>query len=148
MTDVVVRHGDANVEAGVARNVELLTRVGGQPLVAASELVFATARHTFHDFRCTCVERQCGGQHHTDGLFGAVRKGDAVAHAFAVKVNTGLGGDADCVNVCGSHGADISGRSKHGILGELGPARAEVVDGGAQVMPSADFLHFGVMMAR
>ena len=103
MADVVVDLGHANIERGIARHAELLTRRRRHPEVGACELVLAGARHAFHDFWCAGAEGQGGGQDHADGFLRTVGEGDAVAHAFAIKVHIGLGGDGHAFDFFGDH---------------------------------------------
>lgn len=95
MADVVVRLGHADVEAGIAWNTEFGSCGRRHPSVSARQFVLAAAASTFHDFSRTGIESEGGGQHHTNGFFGAIRKGELVADAFAVKENAGLGGDGN-----------------------------------------------------
>ena len=104
MADVVVGLGHTDLELGVAGHAELFACTGLDPLGAAVELVFARATHAFHDFRCAGVEGQGGGQDHAHRQLGAVGQGQAVADAFAVKVNIGLGVNGDAVDGLGGHG--------------------------------------------
>lgn len=104
VAEVVVSLGDADVEFRVAGHVERFARRGGDPFVAACELVLAGTGHAFHDFGRAGVEGQAGGQHHADGFFRAVGQRETVADAFAVKVHIGLGRDAHVVDFFGSHG--------------------------------------------
>lgn len=104
MADVVVSLGHANVELGVRGDLKALASRGLFPLIAAVELVFAGAAHAFHDF-CSCgAKGQRCRQHHAHRLLGAVGQGEAVADALAVKVNIGLGGEADACDGFGGHG--------------------------------------------
>jgi hypothetical protein len=100
----MVRLGHADLELGVARHIEFFACAGLDPFGAAVEFVFAGATHAFHDFRDASVESQGGGQDHADRQLGAVGQGQAVADAFAVKVNIGLGVDGDAVDGLGGHG--------------------------------------------
>ena len=101
MANVVVSLSHPNLKAGVASDAELFTRHRLHPVVRSSELVFTTPSRAFHDFRCAGVEGEGGWQHHADRFFSSIRQGDAVAHAFAVKVNAGGGGNGDVVEMWG-----------------------------------------------
>ena len=109
VTNVVVRLGHADLELGVARDVELLASAGLDPLGAAVELVFAEAPHALHDFRGTGVEGQGGGQDHAHRHRSAVGACQAVADALAVKVDVGLGFDGNAVDFLGGHGWCLKG---------------------------------------
>lgn len=102
MANVVVSLSHTNFKAGVARDAELFTGYRLQPIVRSSEFVLTTPSRAFHDFRCASVESEAGRQHHADRLFRAIRKRDAMAHAFAVKVNAGSGGNGDVVEMWGN----------------------------------------------
>ena len=102
MANVVVSLSHPNLKAGVTGDVELVTRHRLHPIVSSSEFVLAAASRAFHDFRCAGVESQGGRQHHADRFFRAIRKRDAMAHAFAVKVNAGSGGNGDVVEMWGN----------------------------------------------
>jgi len=103
MADVVVGLGHADLELGVARNVEFFACAGLDPFVAAVKLVLARATHAFHDFRRAGIEGQSGGQDHAHRQLGAVGQGQAVTDAFTIKVNIGLGFDGDAVDFFGGH---------------------------------------------
>ena len=102
MANVMVRLSYPDLKAGVARNAEFFTRDRFHPSVSSRQFVLATPSRAFHDFRCTGVEREGRWQHHADRFFSAIRQRDAVAHAFAVKVNTGGGGNGDVVEMWGN----------------------------------------------
>ena len=101
MANVVVSLSHPNLKARVTGDAELVTCHRLQPIISSCELVFTTPSRAFHDFRCAGVESEGGWQHHADRFFRAVRQGDAVAHAFAVKVNAGGGGNGDVVEMGG-----------------------------------------------
>lgn len=127
MADVVVGLVHTDVELGVRRDVEALARHGLLPFIAAVQLVLAGTAHAFHDLGGGRTKGQRGRQHHTDGLLGAVGQGEAVAHAFAVKVDIGLGGQGDAGELVGAHGVmrEVRQRwSKPTILGQRGAGRA------------------------
>ena len=96
--------GHPDVKFGIARGAEFFALRGADPHLAAVQLVLAGTAHALHDFRCPGVERQGGRQDHANRFFAAVCKGNAVAHAFAVKVDIGLRCDADVVDFFGGHG--------------------------------------------
>ena len=112
VADVVVGLRHADLEFGVAGDAEFLALAGPDPVAAAVELVFAKAAYAFHDFRRAGVEGQAGRQDHAHRQLGAVGQGQAVAHALAVKVHIGLGGDARAVDFFGGHGFEFPGRIK------------------------------------
>ena len=99
MANVVVSLRYPDVKARVACNTELLTCDRLHPSVGSCQLVLAATSRAFHDFRRAGVESQRWRQHHADRFFSAIGKCDAVAHAFAFKVNTGGGGDGDVLEV-------------------------------------------------
>ncbi|MEN9373363.1 MAG: hypothetical protein RIR79_915 [Pseudomonadota bacterium] len=109
MADVVVGRFHADLEFGIARNAELFTCAGFHPFGCAIQQVVAATGNAFHDFRCARVEGEGGGQNHADRFFCAIGEGDAVAHAFAVKVHIGLGGDGYAVDVGSCHSVGIRG---------------------------------------
>ena len=107
VADVVVSRvslGHANIKAGVAWYAEFVAFTGRDPCIAAIEPVLTRPGHAFHDLRCAGVEGQRCRQDHADRFFGAVCTGDTVADALAIKVNVGLGCDADVVDFLGGHG--------------------------------------------
>ena len=104
MADVVIGLGHANVELGIRGDMEAFACRRLLPLIAAVELVLAGAAHAFHDFCGSGAKSQGRGQNHADRLLGAVSQSEAVADALAVKVNIGLGGEADVVDGCSGHG--------------------------------------------
>ena len=95
MANVVVGRADPNLKFCITRHMETLTCTGGEPFARTGQLVFATARHAFHDLWRNCSKYQGGGQDNTDRFFTSVGHGEAVADTFAVKVNAGLGGNGD-----------------------------------------------------
>ena len=101
MANVVVSLSHPNLKAGVTGDAELVTRHRLHPIIGSSKLVFTTSSRAFHDLRCAGVEGEGGRQHHADRFFNSIRQGDAVAHAFAVKVNAGGGGNGDVVEMWG-----------------------------------------------
>ena len=104
MANVVIGLGDPYFERGITRYAELVACKRLHPSRAACQFVLATASHALHDLWRRRVECESGGQHHTHGLFAAIGQGDAVAYTFAVKVDVGLGRDADVVNAGSGHG--------------------------------------------
>ena len=94
---------DADVELGIAGHAEGFTRRGFHPLVAAGQLVFAGAAHAFHGFGRARAEGEAGRQDHADRFLGAISQREAMAHAFAVEVHIGLGGEAYVVDFFGGH---------------------------------------------
>ena len=101
MANVVVSLSHPDLKAGVASDAEFLTCYRLHPITRSCQFVLTAARRAFHDFRCTGVEREGRWQHHADRFFSAIRQRDAVAHAFAVKVNAGGGGNGDVVEMWG-----------------------------------------------
>lgn len=91
MADVVVGRADPNLKFCITRHMETLTCTGGEPFARTRQLVFATARHAFHDFGSNRTKYQGGGQDNTDRFFASIGHGQAVTDTFAIKVNAGLG---------------------------------------------------------
>src|SRR5690606_7043115 len=60
--------------------------------------------HAFHDLGRGRAKRQRGGQDHAHRFLRAVGKGEAVAHALAVKVHIGFGGEGNAGKGFGGHG--------------------------------------------
>ena len=58
-----------------------------------------------HDFRRGGTRGQVGGQYYADRFFNAFSGYKAVADAFAVKVDAGLGVEGDVGDAGGGHGA-------------------------------------------
>ena len=104
MADVVVRLSHPDLKRRVARNAECVAWVAGEPGIAAGQLVLTTAGDAFHNFGRPGVEGQGGWQHHPHRFFGSIRKSDAMAYTFSVKVNAGLGGHGDMGDAGGGHG--------------------------------------------
>ena len=111
VADVVVDLGHADVKGRIARHAEFFARPRRHPVLGSSQLVFATARHTLHDFGRARAERQCGRQDDTDRFFRAVCQRDAMAHAFPIKVHVSLRGDGRAVDFFGDHGCRVVKRT-------------------------------------
>lgn len=109
VADVVVGLGHADVELGVRRHLEGLAGLGGEPLVRAVELVLAGAGHAFHDLGSGRAESQLAGQHHAGRLLRAIGQREAMADAFAVEIDIGLGGQGDARDGFGGHGSWAEG---------------------------------------
>ena len=101
MADVVISLGHADIEFGVAGHAELVAFGLRHPGIRPGQLVFTAATHAFHDLRSAGAKRQAGGQHDADRLLGAVGQGEAMADAFAVEIDVGLGGEGDVVELGG-----------------------------------------------
>ena len=105
MADVVKGVAYADVKRGVAGHAELFASRAIFPSICASEFVLAVTGHAFHDFGGGGTKGQVGGQHHTNRFFNAISGHKAVADAFAVKVDAGLGVEGDVGDAGGGHGA-------------------------------------------
>ena len=104
MANVVIGLADPYLDRGIARDAEFVACTRLHPSRAACQFVIATASHALHDLWCPRVECQSGWQHDTHCSLTAIGQSNAVAHAFTVKVDVGLGRDADVVNAGSGHG--------------------------------------------
>jgi hypothetical protein len=83
--------------------MKLLASLGGDPHIAASQLVFAAAAHALHDLGGTRAKSQLAGQHDADRFFGAIGQAKAVADAFAIEIHVCGCSEGDVGNRAGSH---------------------------------------------
>ena len=104
MADVVKGFGHADLELAVARHAKAFARADAVPLGFARQQILAATCYAFHHFGRCSAKGQFGRQNHPDRLFASIGQSQAVADAFALEVNAGLGGDGCALEVGGGHG--------------------------------------------